>query len=208
MPTDKLERIPNERKPETIIPDSNCTREQTFFLQSLVPAQIPIPGGIVYLVGAGPGDPELLALRAAKTLDSADAVAFDHLVGEGILDLACVDAERIYVGKQKNRHILPQQEINALLVRLARQGKHVARLKGGDPFIFGRGGEELEVLAEKEIRYEVVPGITAANGVSCYTGIPLTHHDYAQSCVFTTGHLKDGSMNLDWEDLVHPRRRS
>ena len=162
--------------------------------------------GKVYLVGAGPGDPELLTLRAAKLLGLANAVVYDHLVSREILDLACVEAELIYVGKQESLHTLPQEGINALLVRLAKQGKQVVRLKGGDPFIFGRGGEEAEVLVAEQISFEVVPGITSASGASAYAGIPLTHRDYAQSCVITTGHLKDGSLNLAWENLVLPRQ--
>jgi len=127
-------------------------------------------------------------------------------VGDGILDLARRDAHFIYVGKQSSNHTLAQEHINELLVRLARQGKRVARLKGGDPFIFGRGGEELEALARHGIPFQVVPGVTAASGMSCYAGIPLTHRDYAQSCVFVTGHLKDGTMDLDWEALARPKQ--
>lgn len=162
--------------------------------------------GIVYLVGAGPGDPDLLTMRAVKLLAIADVVVYDNLVGAGVLEYIRPEAERIYAGKQTCRHTMRQEDINALLVRLARQGKTVVRLKGGDPFIFGRGGEEIEVLASEGIRYEIVPGISAANGVACYSGIPLTHRDYAQTCIFTTGHLKDGTLDLDWEALARPRQ--
>ena len=162
--------------------------------------------GTVYLVGAGPGDPELLTLRAAKLLARADAVVYDHLVSREILALAGEAAELIYVGKQESRHTLPQDGINDLLVRLAQDGKHVVRLKGGDPFIFGRGAEEAEVLAAAAVRFEIIPGITSASGVSSYAGIPLTHRDYAQTCVITTGHLKDGSLHLPWGNLVQARQ--
>jgi uroporphyrin-III C-methyltransferase/precorrin-2 dehydrogenase/sirohydrochlorin ferrochelatase len=162
--------------------------------------------GKVYLVGAGPGDPELLTLRAVRLLREAEVVVYDHLVSPEVLDFVSPAARLIYAGKERNNHSMTQEKINDLLVRLALQGKHVVRLKGGDPFIFGRGGEEMETLAEQGIAFEVVPGITAACGVSCYAGIPLTHRDYAQACLFVTGHLKDGSANLDWDALARPRQ--
>jgi uroporphyrin-III C-methyltransferase len=167
------------------------------------PVSVP---GRVFLIGAGPGDPELLTLRAARLLAGADVLVYDNLVSDGVLALANPKAERIYAGKRRNEHTLRQEQINALLVQLARKGQQIVRLKGGDPFIFGRGGEEMQKLREQGIPFEVVPGITAASGVACYAGIPLTHRDHAQSCIFVTGHLKDGNPELEWETLVRPQQ--
>ena len=192
--------------PELVFSGQDARAQRELVRQLNEPYLDQAHAGEVYLIGGGPGDPELLTLRALRLLQQADVIVHDHLVSGAVLDLARRDAQRIYVGKESGRHTLPQDEVSALLVALARQGRRVARLKGGDPYVFGRGGEEAEALAAHGVPFQVVPGITAACGIAAATGVPLTHRDYAHSCVLVTGHLRNDSLDLDWDALARPRQ--
>ena len=186
---------------ENVLAGNNTLAEQKLLAKLEHDATHKQPGE-VYLVGAGPGDPDLLTFKALRLMQKADVVVYDRLVSPEILELVRRDAEKIYVGKAKSNHSVPQENINELLAREALAGKRVVRLKGGDPFIFGRGGEEIETLVAQGINFQVVPGITAANGAASYCGIPLTHRDHAKSVVFATGHLQDNTINLNWKGLA------
>jgi uroporphyrin-III C-methyltransferase/precorrin-2 dehydrogenase/sirohydrochlorin ferrochelatase len=168
-------------------------------------ARLPGPG-FVHLVGAGPGDPDLITVKAARVIAQADVVVHDHLVGDGVMALVPPEALVVYAGKERSNHTLPQEGINDLLVRLARGGRRVVRLKGGDPFVFGRGGEEAAALAAAGVAFEIVPGVTAACGVAAAARIPLTHRDHAHAVTFVAGHLRDGTMNLDWPSLARTQQ--
>ena len=181
------------------ITKSNLTKLSNQLIKSLRNKN----SGEVFLVGAGPGDPELLTLRSLHLIQKADVCIYDNLVSKDILELVRRDAQMIYAGKLRNNHTIEQKEINRLLVAYAKKGLRVLRLKGGDPFMFGRGGEEISELMAKKIKFQVVPGITAATGVAAYAGIPLTHRDYSQSCIFITGHEKNGELNINWNNLIN-----
>lgn len=199
------ERLLSGRIGELILQGRLSSAEQA--MEKLILASNPDnPEGEVYLVGAGPGDPDLLTFRALRLMQQCDVVLFDRLVSDPIMALVNPAAERVYVGKRRSDHAVPQESINEQLVSHAKQGRRVLRLKGGDPFMFGRGGEEIETLATEGVSFQVVPGITAAAGCASYAGIPLTHRDYAQACLFVTGHLKDGSVNLDWPALARTQQ--
>jgi len=175
-------------------------------LQQLIATKQPFSHGDVALVGAGPGDPDLLTVQALRFIQQAEVVVYDRLVSEAIMSLLPITCERVYVGKKQADHRVPQAQINQLLVDYAQQGKKVVRLKGGDPFIFGRGGEEAQYLLQHHIACHIIPGLTAASACSSYAGIPLTHRNIAQSCTFITGHTQDGELNLPWHILCDPKQ--
>jgi uroporphyrin-III C-methyltransferase/precorrin-2 dehydrogenase/sirohydrochlorin ferrochelatase len=197
------ERIFNGRFASQMATGDVTAAKQT--LDSELGDQPPRQGEII-LVGAGPGDSGLLTLRGLQVMQLADVVLYDHLVSDEVLDLVRRDADRICVGKRASAHLLPQDEINQLMVQLAQKGKRVVRLKGGDPFIFGRGGEELQAAQQAGIPFQVVPGVTAAAGATAYAGIPLTHRDYAQSVLFITGHCRPDGDDIDWPSLARARQ--